>query len=283
MSELQFTNQENQVNFANDGLRSQSRVAKNRPQLKFIPIALGCAVVFVGAVIFSKIQTEKMISENDLTLDLNAPNITGGLVRENAISPLDQATDEATLSATQNRLRSLTSPTPKANGPVVVTPTPISVAAPNKPVATPIPTPKVVATSVTTPKPVVTLPTTTSETKNTTETRTVVQDDDTYKPGTPYLESCGDFSDEKWHNLKIGLPKFEKDGKAAVEYWVQVGKSVGSNETYDHRFQQTDRVVFAGEYDNRQEYFVRFAIRMEGGDWQKWSNTLRFKCERYTK
>jgi hypothetical protein len=117
-------------------------------------------------------------------------------------------------------------------------------------------------------------------TTTTSETRTVViPADNTYKPATPYLETCGEFRDDQWQDLKVVLPKFEHDGRNAVEYWVQVGTSNGSNDIRDQRFSQTDRVVFTGTYGNNRQYFVRFAIRMDGGDWQKWSNTLRFKCE----
>jgi hypothetical protein len=293
MTNIQFSNQENLMNFQ-DNFRDQVKPATQAQtgtgrKLKLIPVALIFVVIFVGVVIFAKIQTEKRLAQLDTDQTLVTTNISGNLIRENDIQPQDQATNAAIPSATPSAQMRLT-------GEAQVVPTPT-------PVPTPIPTPRTIATPVptATPVPAVVLPTNPTPTptpsnsggsqvvvlpregssQTTTQTRTVVvQEDNTYKPSTPYLETCGDFRDDRWQDLKVVLPKFENGGRAAVEYWVQVGKNNGNNDVRDQRFSQTDQVVFGGTYDNNQEYFVRFAIRMDGGEWQKWSNTLRFKCER---
>ncbi|MBQ6154475.1 hypothetical protein IJI99_01175 [bacterium] len=101
-----------------------------------------------------------------------------------------------------------------------------------------------------------------------------------YKPATPYLENCGRQDGDRFREVRVVLPKFEKDGKAAVEYHVQIGTEDGRNDVWDHRYEQTDRVVFSIDLDNARTYYVRYRIRMEGGDFQEWSNTFWFRCNR---
>ena len=102
-----------------------------------------------------------------------------------------------------------------------------------------------------------------------------------YKPSTPYIESCGRFDGgNRWNDVRIVLPKFEKDGKAAQEYHVQIGTDNGRNDVYDHTYQQTDRVVFSYNLDDYRTYYVRYQIRMNDGDWRDWSDTFYFRCHR---
>ena len=101
------------------------------------------------------------------------------------------------------------------------------------------------------------------------------------KPYTPYIENCGNFDGgHRWNDARIVLPKYERDGKAAVEYEVNVGTSVGNSDVWSHRYEQTDRVVFSLGIDDEREYFVRFRVRMDGGNFGDWSDTFRFKCHR---
>lgn len=289
MSEIQFSNQENQVNFAqNKRSEHYSRYKNNQPQWRFVPVAIICAFVFIGAVIFAKLQTQKKLADEQPHAP-SSPNTVGEILRENSLQPQDSipATQTgmtanipvakpgitSTLLATGSGDKTLPAntpvplPTPKLQ-PHAPTTKPVVVI--NQPA--PAPNPRAVITPHPTP---VTGPTHTT----TTTTTTVVKSDESYKPANPYMETCGEHRDGRWHNLKVVLPAFEKDGKKAVEYWLQVGESVGSNNVFDRRFSQSERVVFSETYDNNKDYYVRFAIRMDGGDWQMWSNTLRLKCE----
>lgn len=102
------------------------------------------------------------------------------------------------------------------------------------------------------------------------------------KPYTPYIENCGNFDGgNRWNDAKIVLPKYSRDGKDAVEYEVNVGTSNGGSEVHSHRYEQRDRVVFGVSIDNEREYFVRYRVRMDGGDFGDWSDTFRFVCHRY--
>lgn len=283
MSNIQFSNQENQVNFASSTTSTNTYRRKKNTQLRFLPTAIICAFVFIGAVIFAKLQTQKQLNQE--ANDLGQQAEVGELLREQSPQPQD------TILATQE---GIVSNTPVTKNPGIqqnMTASEASKLA--KPTIKPKPSakPTPVATSKPkniTPKPAVILnPQNSSTTQTTTqnpaviteEKTVVIKADESYKPANPYMETCGEFKDGRWHNLKVVLPAFEKDGKKAVEYWLQVGTSSGSNNVFDKRFSQTDRVVFAETYDNNREYFVRFAIRMENGDWQLWSNTLSFKCE----
>ncbi len=101
------------------------------------------------------------------------------------------------------------------------------------------------------------------------------------KPFTPYIETCGNADGDRFNDAKIVLPKFSRDGKDAVEYEVNVGTSNGGSDVHSHRYEQRDRVVFGIGIDNEKEYFVRYRVRMEGGDFGDWSDTFRFVCHRY--
>jgi len=101
------------------------------------------------------------------------------------------------------------------------------------------------------------------------------------KPYTPYIENCGNADGDRWNDAKIVLPKYSRDGKDAVEYEVNVGTSNGASDVHSHRYEQRDRVVFGISIDNEKEYFVRYRVRMEGGDFGDWSDTFRFVCHRY--
>lgn len=282
MSNIQFSNQENQVNFAPSATDNNSYRRQKNPSWRFVPTAIICAFVFIGAVIFAKLHTQKNLIQEAGQPDEQQAKV-GELLREQSLQPQDAilATQEGVVNqvpvvkpgikqnnATGSAKQSTPTIKPSAKPAVVATPTPAS-----KPQKSNQPESGVILSPQT--------PTTTHQgpVVITEEKTVVVKADESYKPANPYMETCGEFSDGRWRNLKIVLPAFEKDGKKAVEYWLQVGTSSGSNNVFDKRFSQTDRVVFAESYDNNREYFARFAIRMENGDWQLWSNTLSFKCE----
>ena len=101
------------------------------------------------------------------------------------------------------------------------------------------------------------------------------------KPYTPYLENCGNFDGgNRWNDARVVLPKYERDGKSAVEYEVNVGTSVGNSDTYSHRYEQTDRVVFSVSIDNERDYYVRYRVGFDGQGFGDWSDTFRFRCRR---
>lgn len=281
MSNIQFSNQENQVNFAPSATGGNAYRSKKNAQLRFIPTAIICAFVFIGAVIFAKLQTQKNLIQEADNLDQQVG--VGELLREQ--SPLPQ---DAILATQEGVVSQVPVVKPGIKDNLIASDagklTNISVKPSAKPAVIATPTPKPQKTNpavIVSPQNSTTTQTTTHQNPAvvTEEKTVVVKADESYKPANPYMETCGEFSDGRWRNLKIVLPAFEKDGKKAVEYWLQVGTSSGSNNVFDKRFSQTDRVVFAESYDNNREYFARFAIRMEDGDWQMWSNTLSFKCE----
>lgn len=122
-------------------------------------------------------------------------------------------------------------------------------------------------------KPVV-KKTTTSQPKTTTKVVIKTVTKTVSKPGTPVLDKCGDYDGTNF-NVSLVLPKFTN----ATEYSVQIGTSSGSNNIYDHQFEQTERVVFQHSLKNDTEYYVRYQVKLNG-DWSEWSNTLKFKCSR---
>lgn len=313
MTNIQFNNQENQTNF----IPHEQEVAQPsfdlppRRNFRFVPMAILASFVFIGGLIFYKMQiTDK---ERNLTAQLdvssssltssNQPSTAGNIVRETPIQPQDQIVinpEDPAIRATTNAAEDIEKPASPTTFISEASPQPTSINRNIIPTATsdnkgiivtssPTPTPPTTstlkATPTPTPKPVTTVSTsTTNNTQPTSGTTTITKTtyiiDDRYKPNTPYLETCGQFEDGKWQNAKIVLPKFDKNNENASEYWVQVGKNHNANDVFDHKYQQTDRVVFELKLDNHQEYFVRFAIKIGQGEFQKWSNTLRFKCER---
>ena len=64
------------------------RYKNNQPQWRFVPVAIICAFVFIGAVIFAKLQTQKKLADEQPHA-LSSPNTVGEILRENSLQPQD--------------------------------------------------------------------------------------------------------------------------------------------------------------------------------------------------